>query len=195
MNGPTLVANAEKLPGEVERVSARFLSWYYEDDAWSGLWSANPEGYIDSEDMHLSQTDLRLHLTPEQGRLGGEIAVRSICKAVPMLDYFLLEGTVSGDTATITAFDHIGGSRENFFRFTAKREGVVLTATLKEGDPEWLPSHYRIGLHPKVEGEDPYKLLSGFCGVEREALKEAIRKSKGEGNVKPSSQRTNFGGH
>lgn len=176
-NGPTLLSNAEKLPTEFERVSGRFLSWYYEDPAWEGLWSAHPEGYVDTEDMKLSDVDVKLHLLVAHGRIGGEIATKSICRVIPMFDYLLLEGNISGDTATITAFDFIGGERKNFFRFTAKRDGVVITISLKEGAQEWLPASARIGLHPRREGEDPYDQLTGTCSVEKEELMKKIRPS------------------
>jgi hypothetical protein len=175
-NGPMLLSNAEKLPSEFERVSGKFLSWYYEDQAWAGLWSANPEGYVDSVEMKLSDVDIKLHLLSEHGRIGGEISMKSICRVVPMFDYLLLEGKVSGDRATITAFDFIGGERKNFFRFSAKRDGVVITVSPEEGSREWLPAvPVRIGLHPSREGEDPYDQLTGTCRVEKEELMKRIR--------------------
>lgn len=175
-NGPMLLSNAEKLPSEFERVSGKFLSWYYEDQAWEGLWSASPEGYVDSVDMNLSDVDIKLHLLAEHGNIGGEISTKSICRVVPMLDYLLLEGKVSGDTATITAFDFIGGKRKNFFRFSAKRDGVVITVSPREGTQDWLPSApVRIGLHPSNGGEDPYDQLFGTCKVEKEELMKKIR--------------------
>lgn len=175
-NGPMLLSNAEKLPSEFARVSGKFLSWYYEDQAWEGLWSANPEGYVDFEDMKLSDVDIKLHLLAEHGRIGGEITMKSICRVVPMFDYLMLEGKVSGDTATITAFDFIGGERKNFFQFSAKRDGVVMTVSPEEGAGEWLPPlPVRIGLHPFQESEDPYDQLTGTCRVEKEELMKTIR--------------------
>lgn len=175
-NGPMMLSNAEKLPAEFERVSGKFLSWYYEDQAWEGLWSANPEGYVDSVEMKLSAVDIKLHLLSEHGKIGGEISMKSICRVVPMFDYLLLEGKVSGDIATITAFDFIGGERKNFFRFSAKRDGVVITVSPEEGAREWLPAlPVRIGLHPFREDEDPYDQLTGTCRVEKEELMKKIR--------------------
>ncbi|HEX7970890.1 MAG TPA: hypothetical protein VF501_01520, partial [Thiobacillus sp.] len=54
--------------------------------------------------------------------------------------------------------------------------------TLKEGDPVWLPSQYRIGLHPNPK-EDPYERLSGFCSVERKALMKEVHKRQGKGEA------------
>jgi len=109
------------------------------------------------------------------GRIGGEIAMKTICRVTPMLDYYLLDGNVSGDTATITAFEFFGGERKNLFRFTAKREGVVLNVSLIEGMPEWLPVSARIGLHPERDGVDPYDQLTGTCSSEKEEFMKKIR--------------------
>ena len=174
-NGPTLLVNAEKLPGEYARVSNRFFAWFYSDEDWEGVWSAGAEGYVDGASMNLSASDLVLHITPQRGRIGGEIAMPVICRATPLLDYYLLDGQVSGDTATITAYDYVGGYRQNFFRFNAKREGVVITVTPAAGAIDWLPTATRIALHPRVESEDPYKLLHGKCAAEREAFMKTIR--------------------
>lgn len=178
-NGPTLLANAEKLPSEYERVSGHFLSWFYEDQAWEGLWIANPEGYVDIVDMRLSDVDLKLHLMSERGRIGGEIATKSICRAAPLLDYFLLDGKVSlfdTKSATITAWDIVGGEKQYFFRFVVRRDGPVVTVSPSEGTSEWLPAIARIGLDPR-KGEDPYKQLTGACAAEREDFLKKIRPS------------------
>ena len=178
-NGPTLLANAEKLPADVERVSGKFLSWYYEDQAWDGFWTAHPEGYVDIGDMKLSDVDLKLHLMAEHGKLGGEIATKTICHAVPFVDYFLLEGKVSTTepkSATITAWDLIGGEKKYFFRFVVKREGAVVTVSQTEGAPGWLPPSARLGLHPDGGSEDdPYKQLQGTCATEKEEFLKKIR--------------------
>jgi hypothetical protein len=173
--GPTLLTNAEKLPGEYERVSNSFLEWFYSDKDWKGIWSAGAEGYVDGASMNLSESDLVLHITPQRGKIGGEISLRIICLATPLLDYYLLDGQVLGDTATITAYDFVGGHRQNFFRFSAKRDGVVMTISPVAGANDWLPAVTRIALHPTSEYEDPYKLLHGKCAVEREVFMKTIR--------------------
>lgn len=174
--GPTLLSNAEKLPGEFDRVLGKFLSWHFDDSGWAGVWSDNPEGYVDSVDMKLSETDVKLHLYADRGRIGGEIAMKSICQVVPMFDYLLLEGSVSGNIATFVAFDHIGGRRENFFTFTAKREGVVMEVALKDGVSDWLPVPVRIAVSPPKEGEDPYEHMVGSCKAEKEEFLKEVRK-------------------
>lgn len=176
-NGPALIANAEKLPGDIARVSGNFLSWYFEDGDWDGLWSAHPEGYIDMEEMNLSDTDVKLHLQVEGGSIGGEIAMKSICRATPLLDYFLLDGRVNkfdAGTAKIVAFDFIGGRRRVFFTLTVKRQGVVMTVS-EDGPPQWLRAPVRIALNPLDKDDDPYKQLTGACSAEREEFLKTIR--------------------
>jgi hypothetical protein len=157
--------------------------WYYDDKAWTGVWSARPEGYVDSGDMKLSDTDLMLNLIVDHGKVGGDLSTKAICKINPMFDYLMLEGDISGDTATITAFDFIGGKRENFFRFTAKREGVVMNVELKEGFIDWIPRPVRIARHPD-EGEDPYANMPGLCADEKGKFMKQIRPSGLEKGVR-----------
>lgn len=132
-NGLTILTNAEKLPTEAERVYGEFLSWHHDDKEWQGVWSAYSDGYIDFSEMDVSDVDYILYLQAEHGVIDGAFSTKTICKTVPMLDYLLLEGKTDGDTASITAYDFIDGKRINFFRFIAKREGLAMTLTLKEG--------------------------------------------------------------
>lgn len=187
LQGPTALQNAERLPSDIERVTGRFLSWYYDDKAWNGIWSAKPEGYADAGDMSLSDSDLMLNLVVEYGKVGGDLSTKAICKINPMFDFLMLEGKISGDTATILAFDFIGGKRENFFRFTAKREGIVMNVTLQEGFTDWIPQPVRIARHPG-DGEDPYAKMSGLCAAEKEELMKQIRPAGLEKGVRKPIQ-------
>jgi hypothetical protein len=177
INSSTIFNNLEKLPSDFQRVSNQFFTWYYDDDAWNGLWSANVEGYVDIEDMNLSQTDIQLHLMAQQGHIGGEISLRSICRSTPF-NYFLLDGTVKGDTAYITAFDIFGGKKLELFKFSALREGVVLTVSPETNNSKWIKNNARIALHPKTVEDDPYKILGNYCAEER----NSNTKSKNESN-------------
>ena len=184
INSSTIFSNLEKLPGDFQRVSSQFFTWYYDDEAWDGLWSANVEGYVDIEDLNLSKTDIQLHLMAEQGHIGGEISLRSICKSTP-LNYFLLDGVVKGDTAYINVFDVFGGKKQVIFKFSAKREGVVLTVSPQNSNSTWIKGNARIALHPKTKEDDIYKVLGNYCIEER----GSSIKSKNESNVRlPISQ-------
>lgn len=76
MYGPTMLSNAQSLPAEFEKTKNKFLTWYYDDEAWSGMWSSAPEGYVDIADMRLSSTDVRIIIDAEQGTIGGVIAAK-----------------------------------------------------------------------------------------------------------------------
>lgn len=174
INLPAFLEGAEKSPGAFERVSGKFLAWHYEDEAWTGYWSSDVEGYVDSEDMNLSSSDLKVHLMAERGKIGGEISAKSICKGVPLLDYLLLDGEVSWGKAIITAYDFVGGKRQDFFRFTAERDGVVLV--VKAADPAlgWIPEESRIALEQGLSGEAVYPLLHGSCAEERASFMKRV---------------------
>lgn len=176
--GPTLLTNAENLNKESVRIFKQINAWYSDDSAWAGVWSTYPEGIVDIEDMKLSTTDLRLHLVADSGKLSGEITSKLICQTVPTLDYLLLEGTTSGDTATLTAFDFLGGHRRDFFRFKAKREGVILEITLIDGLPDWIPGGARVGLHPSEEKDDSEQTPIGYCAIERADYIRKLRSKK-----------------
>ena len=94
---------------------------------------------------------------------------------MPLFDYVLIEGKVSGTKANILAFDMIGGSRKNLAKFNLTRDGIVLTVVPSEGAKAWLPQPVRIGLHPDETSDAAYKSLSGFCKAERDALKQLRR--------------------
>lgn len=123
-DGPTMLSNAEKLPAAIVSVKEKFLGWYYEDEAWSGMWSASREG--DTEDLKLSDVDLRIDIDSKQGQIGGTIATKTICQALPVFDFLLVEGSISGSNkAEILVYDWVGGKRTKFARLTLRREGVV----------------------------------------------------------------------
>jgi hypothetical protein len=169
INLPAFLDGAEKSPAAFERVINKFQSWYYEDAEWSGLWSAGAEGYVDSAEMDLSAVDLKIHLMVENGHVGGELSGSSICKSVPFLDYLLLDGEISWGRAVVTAFDYVDGKRQDFFRFTAKREGAVLIVTAENPKAGWIPAESRIAFHPDFSDEDIYLYLQGSCAQERTA--------------------------
>ena len=202
-NGPTYIENAEKMPSMVERVTNKFQSWLYEDARWDGFYGTSPEAYADIEDMKLSEADMGLHLMVERGHVGGEITARGICKVAPLSHYFLLDGEVGmgGKKASIIAFDIREGKRVNYFRFTAVRDGPVLTIAHSEGPKDWMPKPLRVAHYPNLTGEDAiYKVMLDFCNPEREALFGALKKLRdaekdaaaspptGKGDVAPAGK-------
>lgn len=176
----TWLQQVRALPTEIEKTWGQFASWYYEDAAWSGLWSSFPEGHVDMEDMKLSNTDLNIVLQAGNGKLGGAISAKKICQAIPLFDFVLVEGEVKagGKNASILLYDMIGGSRKNFARLELQREGVVMTVTPTEAAKPWVPSTVRIGQHPGLKDDKAYDSLSNFCKAERDAFFKELHKKR-----------------
>lgn len=183
-NGPTYIANAEKMPGEFERVSNKFLSWLYEDERWNGYFGTAPEAYADLEDMRLTKSDpqLNLHLYSQRGFVGGEITSKAICGSRPFPDYLMLEGRVSlsGNSARVVAWDVVGGRRQNYFAFTIEQDGgVVLTLTHVEGLRDALPETARVARYPDLTvDEKVYEALRAVCSAERKAFTDALHERR-----------------
>ena len=87
MNMDTVVPNLERAPSAIIGVKDKALTWYYDDVGWTGAWSAKLEGYINPEDLRVSNTDLRIDIISNQGKSGGIIATKKICGAFPFFDY------------------------------------------------------------------------------------------------------------
>jgi hypothetical protein len=172
-DAPTVLSNLEKTPAAFESTKSKFLRWRYEDEAWSGTWSSFPEGYVDMGDMNLSDVDLRLEIVADQGQIGGVIATGKICQALPVFDFLLIKGEVSGGDAKITVYDFIDGKRKEFARLALRREGRIMTVTPIEGMVDWFPKMARIGHHP-----DKGEPLNGFC--KRGVSPEKAGKQKGK---------------
>ncbi|KQW52293.1 MULTISPECIES: hypothetical protein [unclassified Roseateles] len=196
LNGPTYIANAEKMPGEFERVSNKFLSWLYEDEKWTGYFGTMPEAYADIEDMQLTKSDRKLtvHLMAERGYIGGEIVSQAICSGKPFPDYLLLEGRVSmsGDSASVVAWDVVGGKRQNYFTFSIEREPAVLTLRQMEGVQGVLPVPARVALYPEMKVEEKiYEALREVCKGERELFLDKLHEQRAKlGMILPLHNRT-----
>jgi len=185
-NGPTYIANAEKMPGELERVSNKFLSWLYEDGRWNGYFGTSPEAYADIEDLNLAKADSKLtvHLTTERGYISGEIVSRALCESRPFPDYLLLEGRagLSGKRATLVAWDLVGGKRQNYFTFSIEQDVLgVLTLRHEEGHPGALPNPARVALYPDLKIEEQVnKALRDVCKDERKIFLDRLHEQRGE---------------
>lgn len=177
VNAPALLANLENLPGDTTRVKKKFLGWYYEDEAWTGLWSAYPEGYVNLVEMELSEVDLTIDLIVENGEINGIIASKKMCAAAPFSPFLLVDGDVNGNTAIINIFDYVGGRRTDFVKAKLKRDGVVMTVQPVSGLVEWLPAEARLGLDPYQDESKTKIILSHFCRAEFNAALEKLRKN------------------
>lgn len=166
LNGPTMLQNARILPKEVIETKRQFKSWVKEDEDWTGNWSSFPEGIVDMEDMNLSDVDMQITIWASEGYIDGTIATKKICKSIPVFNYILLRGEVSGDTARVIAWDIIQGHKTDFAELTLHREGEVLTVTPVSGQVAWFPESARLGRTPRDSGTEPESDQS-FCTEER----------------------------
>ncbi|MFD0928515.1 hypothetical protein ACFQ1T_01860 [Methylophilus glucosoxydans] len=111
-----------------------------------------------------------------EGRIDGTIATKRLCKELPLLNYILLEGSVSGNSAEVVAWDLIGGHRVEFARLTLERDGQLMAVTPIAGNKGLFPIRSRIARDPSVP-EDKEKLDADhtFCSVERSELLKRFR--------------------
>jgi len=178
LKGPTLLQNARILPEEVRQTVSKFLSWVKEDEVWTGHWSSFPEGHVDMADMHLSDVDMQITIWASQGNIDGTIATKSICRSIPVWNYVLLRGQVSGNAAHVIAWDIVLGHKTDFAKLTLVREGHVITVTPTAGRKDWFPTTARLGRHAADPGSQP-EPDQAFCSGERKAFFDKLRPPAG----------------
>ncbi|MCC5075659.1 hypothetical protein ABQE73_09535 [Xanthomonas campestris pv. campestris] len=185
LSGPTALQNSRILPDEVNKTWHAFSSWLHEDEEWTGTWSATPEGYVDFEEMLLSDTDLIITLSSSEGNLSGTVASKSICRAMPLFNFNLLEGSVSalGSRAEIKVFDHIGGKRLDLGSIQLRRNGPVMDVIAGAIFLQVLPVPVRIARHPNGSESSQPEPMSDYCAKEREALFEKLRNESGDEKI------------
>lgn len=178
LKGPEALSNAEKLPAAFSSASDKFLSWYYKDDEWTGVWSSKAEGYVDMADIPVSTVDVHIEMDVHKGRVDGTIATKKICETFPMWDFVLLEGQISGDEFDGIVWDVIKGERQNFALVNFQKKGDVLKVTPKEGYVSWFPAEAVIMRHP---GESPMQTESvdkSYCYEEKMAFARLLEGKK-----------------
>ncbi len=180
INGPQALRNSRILPAEASKTISQFRSWVKEDAEWTGRWTAHPEGYADLEDMQLSNVDLEIVIWATEGRIDGTIATKRICKEFPTYNYIILEGSVFGDSANVTAWDIIGGHRVEFAKLTLKRNRYLMTVTPTAGNKDWFPASARIARDPSAtEDKDKLDADHTYCAAEKA---EFFKGSRGVGS-------------
>jgi hypothetical protein len=178
VSGPDALRNSRILPSEVATTISAFRSWVKEDSEWTGKWTAQPEGYADIEDMQLSDVDLEIFIWATEGQIDGTIATKRLCKEIPLFNYVLLEGTVTGDLAHVTAWDLIGGHRVEFAQLTLDRNGYMMTVTPNAGHTDWFPMKALIARDPSApEDREELNPDHTFCAAEKA---EFFRKMRGQ---------------
>lgn len=176
INFNAIATNVRTLPGEIRKTSDQFLSWYHEDESWTGYWTNNPEGYVDQEDMNLSSEDMAIDLTVKNGEIDGTISTKQICEGVPFFDFLLLRGNVSGGkSATVIVWDTFEGHNRDIAKLELKRDGVVMTVVPKEGTTRLFPKEARIAFDPNGAANASEE-RGEFCRGKAEAIAKALSK-------------------
>lgn len=133
LNGPSALSNARILPGELQKTLDVFLSWYYDDEKWTGTWSSREEGIID--DLKQAELPLKLSIDTKHGKVLGEMFNRSVCELSPLLPPVLVEGEIRRGELVAYAFAYVGGERRLLYEFSGtqgEREPVLTLTPLKD---------------------------------------------------------------
>lgn len=155
----------------MQKTSHQFSSWYFQDDAWSGRWINNPEGYVDAEDMDLSKEPIAIDMKVTDGVIDGTIATRQICAAIPFFDFLLIRGNVSATrtSARVIVWDIFEGHRRDVAALDLKREAGVMIVVPKEGAVDLFPLRSRVAIDSNtVASEAP------FCEGKEEAIAKLL---------------------
>lgn len=175
LNAPTLLENARKLPNEVQKTWAQYRGWVKEDAEWSGNWSSSPEGVVDMAGMSLFKGDMQITISASQGHIEGTIATKAICRSIPIFNYVMLRGFVTGDTASLVAWDIVQGERVDYAALKLKRDRDILTVTPVAGRVDWFPASARLGRDPSENGSAPSPDYE-FCANEMKEFKKNMNK-------------------
>lgn len=186
MHGNDALRNARVMPKEINETSNQFQSWLREDNNWTGLWSNSPEGYVDLEDMHLSDVRMQISMRVSQGEIDGEIATDMICETTP-LDFFLLRGKVNfdGKSARLTVYDFIGGKEKIFSELDVVRDNSVLVINQKSGSL-LVKNPMRLGKHPENDIGTEIQTNVNFCN------RPKTKNSLGRKNIESLSRTKNL---
>jgi hypothetical protein len=176
----------EELRSDTRRIKNKFLNWYYDDESWTGFWSAStrPEGVANMVGTNLPDVDLRLETYSVNGQLRGMIAAEKICLSVPFTSFLLLDGETNGGTATITVFKYPGRKRKDFIKVKLEKNGTGMTVTPIEGNVEWLPKMTRVE-RDWNSGWDQRDNFRNFCTMEHHAVLQLKNESTNDGKTRP----------
>lgn len=167
INGITVMQNAEQLPTAYVKARDAVLTRYYDDSAWTGVWSNSPEGYTDSGDVRLSEVDVHLQLQTAQGTVDGTIATRKLCTQLPFAtDGVLFRGQVRGGVIHGMAFDYIGGKQVNLASFLIERvpeDSSLLKVRVIEDALGSFPTKAQIRRDPNAKPMNIDTKLAPYC--------------------------------
>lgn len=189
LNGLSAMENLEKFPDTYKKTRDSMLTRYYDDSSWTGVWSHNPEGYVDSGDVILSDIDVYLQLQTAQGHVDGTIATYDLCKQLPFAtDGVLFRGKVDGNIINGIAYDFIGGRQYKLASIQIERKSAdesLLKFHITEDDLSAFPSTGFIRKDPDKKPMDIKSKEKPYC--ENALYPDGREKSK---NRVPASELT-----
>lgn len=168
LKGPEILQNARILPLEIGKTVSQFQSWVYEDSEWTGHWTAYPEGLIGISDLNLTEVDFELTINSNEGEIIGSIATKEICKTIPFFNHILLSGNVSGNHATVVAFDYINGQEKSFALLDLERKENIITVKTIRDPISLFPPVARLAKQPGSSATSESNTV--YCEKERKTI-------------------------
>jgi hypothetical protein len=166
-NGVTVIQNTAELPDTYVKARSALLARYYDDSAWTGVWSNSPEGYVDSGDVQLSEVDVYLQLETSEGIVNGTIATRKLCTQLPFaIDGVLFKGQVAGNSIKGVAYDFIGSKEVKIASIVIENDSKntsLLTVQVSDDELHSFPAGARIRRHPDAKPMDTADALPRYC--------------------------------
>ena len=181
LKAPDFFKSLNATPSAIEETRHKFMVWWKDDQLWTGSWSSFPEGVVDMASMHLSDTDIGVGLSAEEGVIYGKIESRNICKIAPLSFGFLfLQGNARGESAELVAYEIVEGEHRNLAALKATRTGDVLTLVQTGGVQGLFPGEIRIGRHPDIDvqpSQDEPGSSENICEPEMRELFKSLPKA------------------
>lgn len=121
LNGIAALDTVAAFPAKYTEVKDQYLSRYYHDTEWTGWWTTDTEGLVDSGDYKVSPTSSTISMEARHGLVHGEFSSRRVCEVQPLLGVLMYDGSLDRDAVHATAYQIIGGKRQNVLRFRVDR--------------------------------------------------------------------------
>lgn len=133
----------------------RVSAWRLDAEGWRGEYTANPEGYVDINDLNLSDPhNIELYLYIDGSRLvDGQIYSEEFCQNGWPYRNLLLEGTlsyISPNYLSVTVYDFIDGRRINLDTLHLHRDGVVVEV---QSEGLFTDDSIRLAKSPDFDGK------------------------------------------
>ena len=152
LHGVEGLRNVRDIPSETRTTYQTLLSWYYDDEAWTGTWSSREEGEV--EDLYQAEQPLSLSITASGGKVSGEMFNRAVCDLNPLLPPVLIEGEIRRGRLLALAYVFVGGEKRGAYTFEAERlaDDRVITMSPLNDKHGLLPPTARLVRRIEVQG-------------------------------------------